>query len=35
MTEARGSSAEELTQIYERKYAERGGFEQKIFLIGK
>lgn len=35
LTEKCGSLAEELTQIYERKYAERGGFEEKIFLIGK
>lgn len=35
MAKARGCSVEELMQIYERKHAERGGFEQKIFLIGK
>lgn len=35
LAKARGCSAEELTQIYERKHAEHGGFEHKIFLIGK
>lgn len=35
LSKARGCSVEELMQIYERKHAERGGFEQKIFLIGK
>ncbi len=35
LAKARGCIAEELTEIYRRKHAERGGFERKIFLIGK
>ena len=35
LAKARGCTAEELTEIYRRKHAERGGFERKIFLIGK
>ena len=30
-----GCSVEELMDIYKRKHAERGGFENKIFLIAK
>lgn len=35
MVNARGCTIDELMRIYERKHSERGGFEQKIFLIGK
>ena len=32
---ANGWSREELEQIYRRKHDERGGFEERIYLIGK
>lgn len=30
-----GCSREELTQVYDRKHNERGGFEDRVFLISK
>lgn len=30
-----GCTRQELTEIYRRKHAERGGFEQRIFLISR
>ena len=35
LAETIGCSREELLQTYEKKHAERGGFHQRIFLIGK
>lgn len=35
LANARGCSTDELMRIYKRKHSERGGFEDKIFLIGK
>ena len=32
---ANGWSREELERIYRRKHDERGGFEERIYLIGK
>ena len=32
---ARGYSEQELRDVYEKKHAKRGGFEEKIYLISK
>lgn len=35
LANAHGCTIDELKHIYEQKHTERGGFKQKIFLIGK
>ena len=35
LAEARGCSRETLMDIYEKKHAQRGGFEKRVFLISK
>ena len=35
LAQAIGCSREELEKIYRRKHDERGGFEERIYLIGK
>ena len=32
---ARGYSEQELRDVYEKKHAKRGGFEERIYLISK
>ncbi len=35
LAEARGYSRDELMEVYRRKHDARGGFQNRIFLIGK
>lgn len=35
LAEATGCSREELEEIYRKKHSERGGFAERIYLIGK
>ena len=35
LAKAIGCTREELLEIYQKKHLERGGFEDRIFLIGK
>lgn len=35
LCEARGGTVDELTALYRKKHAARGGFSRKILLIGK
>jgi len=35
LAENMGCSREQLQQVYEKKHAQRGGFRERIFLIGK
>ena len=35
LCESRGSSVSELMSVYRKKHDERGGFSDKIFLVGK
>ena len=35
LAEAIGASREELDRVYQRKHEQRGGFENRVFLISK